>query len=387
MSHAMPSPADLSPETLAVAAGRPRWEQGAPVNPPLTLSSTFVSRGEPGAEAAYARYDNPSHHAAEEVVGLLEGASNPAVIFASGMAAIDAALSLAPDGGRLVMPDHAYNGTLTLAQELAAQGRLRLSLVPIDQTDAVLAALGGDGSPPASLLWIETPTNPLLEIADGARLVEAAHAADCLVAVDNTLATPMGQRPLDWGADLSVHSASKYLGGHSDLIAGAVVARSADHVAALRDFRRVHGATPGAFDAFLLLRGIRTLPLRMERVNASAATLARRLEAHPDVKTVRYPGLEDHPGAAIARTQMRGGGGVISIAVRGGAEGAAAVVARTRCWAPATSLGGVESMLERRRRWPGEFPDVPEDLIRLSVGIENVDDLWRDLERALDAAG
>jgi cystathionine gamma-synthase len=163
-----------------------------------------------------------------------------------------------------------------------------------------------------------------------------------------------------------------------------VVAAAEEYAAALRDFRRVHGATPSAFDAFLLLRGIRTLPLRMERVNASAATLARRLEGHPAVERVRYPCLESHPAAALARTQMSGGGGgVIAIEVRGGAAEADAVAARTRCWVPATSLGGVESMLERRRRWPGEFPDVPENLIRLSVGIENVDDLWQDLDHAL----
>ncbi|MDR2453684.1 MAG: PLP-dependent aspartate aminotransferase family protein [Bifidobacteriaceae bacterium] len=388
MSHALPSPSELSPQTLAVAAGRPRWEQGAPVNTPVTLSSTFISRGQPEpGEASYARYDNPSHHAAEEVLGLLEGGSQPAVLFASGMAAIDAAFSLVPPGGRLVVPTHAYNGTLALAQQLAAQGRVRLSLVPIDQTEAVVAALGGGGgSAPASLLWIETPTNPLLEVADAARLTQAARAVGCLVAADNTLATPLGQRPLDWGADLVVHSASKYLGGHSDLIGGAVAPACDEHLGALRDFRRVHGATPSAFDAFLLLRGLRTLPLRMERVNASAATLARRLESHPAVAKTHYPGLESHPAAALAKSQMTGGaGGVIAIEVRGGAGEADQVAARTRHWAPATSLGGVESMLERRRRWPGEFADVPENLIRLSVGIENVDDLWRDLDHALGA--
>jgi cystathionine gamma-synthase len=301
------------------------------------------------------------------------------------MAAIDAAFSLVPHGGRLVVPTHAYNGTLALAQQLASQGRVRLSLVGIDQTDSVVAALGGGGgSAPASMLWIETPTNPLLEVADAVRLTQAARAVGCLVAADNTLATPLGQQPLGWGADLVIHSASKYLGGHSDLISGAAVAASEEHLAALRDFRRVHGATPSSFDAFLLLRGIRTLALRMERVNASAATLARRLESHHAVEKVRYPGLESHPAWALAKSQMAGGGGgVVAIEVRGGAAEADAVAARTRCWAPATSLGGVESMLERRRRWPGEFADVPENLIRLSVGIENVDDLWRDLDHAL----
>ncbi|MDR2114341.1 MAG: PLP-dependent aspartate aminotransferase family protein [Bifidobacteriaceae bacterium] len=380
---------DLSPATVAVAAGRPDWEQGAPVNPPVTLSSTFISRGtpEPG-EPAYARYDNPSHHAVEEVIGLLEGAPEPAVLFASGMAAIDAAFSVIPPGGRLVLPSHCYHGVLTLAHDLAAQGRIRLSLVAIDQTDAVIAALGGgSGSAPAAMLWIETPTNPLLEVADAAALTEAARAVGCLVAVDNTLATPLGQRPLDWGVDLSVHSASKFMGGHSDLILGAVVTANAEHRTTLKEFRRVHGATPSSLDAFLLLRGLRTLPLRMERVNASAATLARRLDSHPEVKKVYYPGLDSHPAAALARNQMQGGGGgVIAIELRGGKDAADQVAAHTRCWAPATSLGGVESMLERRRRWPGEFSEVPEGLMRLSVGIENVDDLWEDLDQALNRA-
>ncbi|MDR0595009.1 MAG: PLP-dependent aspartate aminotransferase family protein [Bifidobacteriaceae bacterium] len=377
--------ADLSPDTAVVAAGRPDWDQGEPVNPPVLFNSTFISRGVPGeTEASYARYDNPSNHPAEQVIGLLEASQGDGVLFASGMAAIDAAFSLVPPGGRLIVPSHAYNGTLALARQLAAQGRLRLSTLPIDQTDAVVAALaGGDGCAPTAMLWIESPTNPLLEIADGPALVEAAHAVGAIVAVDNTIATPLGQRPLDWGADLVVHSASKYLGGHSDLILGAVVAASADHDTALRDFRRVRGATPSAFDGFLLLRGLRTLALRNARSNASAAILARRLEAHPAVDRAIHPSLTSHPGHAIAKAQMTGFGGIISIELAGGAAAAEALAAQTKAWAPATSLGGVESMLERRRRWPGEFAEVPESLVRLSVGIENVDDLWEDLAQAL----
>ncbi|MDR2372767.1 MAG: PLP-dependent aspartate aminotransferase family protein [Bifidobacteriaceae bacterium] len=386
MAHPRSFFAELSPDTTVVAAGRPDWNQGEPVNPPVLFSSTFISRGVPSeAEPAYARYDNPSNHPAEQVIGLAEAGPNDAVLFASGMAAIDAAFALIPPGGRLVMPAHAYNGTLGLARQLAAQGRVRLSTVPIDQADAVVAALaGGEGCAPAALLWIETPTNPLLEIADGPALVEAAHQVGAIVAVDNTLATPLGQRPLEWGADIVVHSASKCLGGHSDLIMGAVVAVSAEHDTSLRDFRRIHGATPSAFDGFLLLRGLRTLALRTERSNASAATLARRLETHPAVEKVIHPSLASHPGHAIAKAQMSGFGGVVSIELAGGAAAADAVAAQTRSWAPATSLGGVESMLERRRRWPGEFTDVPESLIRLSVGVENVDDLWADLSQALD---
>ncbi|MDR1635567.1 MAG: PLP-dependent transferase [Bifidobacteriaceae bacterium] len=388
MSHARSFYTDLSPDTATVAAGRPEWEQGEPVNPPVLFSSTFISRGVPGeTEASYSRYDNPSNHPTEQVIGILEGGPNDAVLFASGMAAIDAAFSLVPMGGRVVMPSHAYNGTGALARELAAQGRIRLSALPIDRTEEVVGALaGGDGSAPAAMLWIETPTNPLLEIADGPALIKAAHEVGAIVAVDNTLATPLGQRPLDWGADVVVHSASKCLGGHSDLILGAVVAAATDHDTALRDFRRIRGATPSAFDGFLLLRGLRTLALRTERSNASAATLARRLESHAAVETVIHPSLTSHPGHGVAKAQMTGFGCVISIELAGGAQAADVVAAQTKSWAPATSLGGVESMLERRRRWPGEFIDVPESLIRLSVGIENVDDLWADLDQALTRA-
>jgi cystathionine gamma-synthase len=388
MAHTRSFYADLSPDTAVVAAGRPEWEQGEPVNPPVLFSSTFISRDVPGeTEATYARYDNPSNHPTEQVIGLLEGGPNDAVLYASGMAAIDATLSLIPPGGRLVMPSHAYNGTLALARELASQGRIRLSTLAIDQTEAVIASLAGSEScAPAAMLWIETPTNPLLEIADGPALVEAAHAVGAVVAVDNTIATPLGQRPLDWGADIAVHSASKYLGGHSDLILGATVAASSEHGTALRDFRRIHGATPSAFDGFLLLRGLRTLALRVERSNASAAILARRLETHPAVERVVHPSLASHPGHATAKAQMTGFGGIVSIELAGGAKAADAVAAQTKSWAPATSLGGVESMLERRRRWPGEFIDVPENLVRLSVGIENVDDLWEDLSQALSRA-
>ncbi|MDR0366634.1 MAG: PLP-dependent aspartate aminotransferase family protein [Bifidobacteriaceae bacterium] len=389
MPHPHPSFKELSPRTVVVAAGRPEWDQGAPVNPPVILSSTFISRGVPTpGEPSYARYDNPAHHAVEQVIGLLEGADRSGVLFASGMAAIDAALSLIPSGGRLVVPAHAYNGTTTLAQALAQDGRIRLSQVAIDKTEEVVEALkGGAGAAPAAMLWIETPTNPLMEVADGPALIEAAKAVGAIVAVDNTLATPLGQRPLDWGADLVVHSASKFLGGHSDLIMGAVCAASAEHDSALRDFRRIHGATPSGFDAFLLLRGIRTVALRLDRINASAATLARRLDSHPAVDKIHYPGLETDPGYALAKTQMRGGaGGVIAIEVRGGADAADLVAEYTKIWAPATSLGGVESMLERRQRWPGEFAAVPANLVRLSVGIEDVDELWADLDQALTRA-
>ncbi|MCL2803695.1 MAG: PLP-dependent aspartate aminotransferase family protein [Micrococcales bacterium] len=386
MSHNPPNQQALSPETIAVTAGRPSWTQGAPVNPLVVLSSTFISRGDPKPDDLnYARTDSPNYGPVQEAVGLLERSSRPATVFASGMAAIDAALALVPVGGRVVMPNHCYSVARALAKDLAAQDRIRLSLVPIANTKAVKAALaGGDNSSPAAMLYLETPTNPLLEIAEGPALIEAAHEVGALVVADNTLATPLGQRPLEWGADLVVHSMTKYLCGHSDMLMGAVVTDSKDHSRAIRRHRQLRGAVPGAWDCFLAVRGLRTLPLRMQRINESAATLARRLVSHPLVETVRHPSLPQEPGHEVAKAQMQAYGGLISVEVRGGQEAADLVTQHVRLWAPATSLGGVESTLERRARYPGESPDIPQNLLRLSVGIENVDDLWEDLSLALN---
>jgi len=385
MSHNPPNLSALSPDTLAVAVGRPEWDPGAPVNPPVVLSSTFVCRGQPEPDQmTYARADSPSFSAAEELIGLLERGSWPATVFASGMAAIDAAFSLVPVGGRVVMPDHGYSTARTLAKNLAEQGRLRLAVVPIADTNAVVEALaGGQGSAPAALCYIETPTNPMLEVANGPALVEAAHTVGAVVAVDNTLATPLVQRPLEWGADVVIHSMTKYMGGHSDLLMGAVVTKSKDHHQVIRQYRELHGAVPSPFDCFLAVRGMRTLALRMQRINESAATLARRLDSHPVVEKVRHPSLPCDPGHELAKSLMLAFGGVISIDVRGGQDAADQLMEHVRLWAPATSLGGVESTLERRGRYSTESPEIPANLVRLSVGIENVDDLWDDLSAAL----
>ncbi len=383
MTH--PDLAPLSPATVAVTAGRPPRVPGAPVNPPLVLSSTYVSAGTPGpGELFYARNDTETWRALESALAALEQAAQPALAFASGMAAIAAAFSLVPRGGRVVMPAHSYGVALGLAHELVQVGDIRLTLVDIADTAAVgqaVAGSGGDG--PASLLWVESPTNPMLEIADTPALVAAAHAAGTLVVVDNTFATPLVARPLTLGADVVVHAVTKYLAGHSDVVLGAALTSDEALHARLLAHRTVHGAIPGPFEAWLALRGLRTLALRVERSQASAAEIARRLSSHPAVAEVRHPSLPADPGHDRAARLMDGFGSIVGLRPFGGADGADAVVARVRLWLPATSLGGVESSLERRRRFATESPSVPEDLVRLSVGIEDVEDLWRDLDQAL----
>lgn len=369
---------DLSPETVAVVAGRPPREQGEPVNLPLVLTSTYFSRGapEPGAKL-YARWDTETWNPLEGAVAELEGATEPGLLFGSGMAAIAAVLSLVPAGGKVVAPRHSYQGTLGLLDELARAGT-DVVLVDVADTDAVLAVLED-----TDLLWIESPTNPMLEVADVPTLVTAAHAAGALVAVDNTFATPLLQRPLAWGADLIVHSVTKYLSGHSDVILGIVVTSDTELRARLQQHRTLHGSIAGPFEAWLALRGLRTLGLRVERSERSARELAARLAAHPGVVEVRHPSLPGDPGHERASALMSGYGSIIGLRPAGGAAGADAVVERLRLWLPATSLGGVESSVERRRRLASEPHSVPEDFLRLSVGVEDAGDLWRDLDQAL----
>ena len=384
-SPSHPHAADaLSPATLVVSAGRPERTQGAPVNPPVVLSSTFVSQGVPGpGEPLYGRIDAATWHPFEETLGALEGSAHPALVFSSGMAAIAAALSLVPPGGRLVLPRHAYQVTLGYAQDLQQRLGVEVTQVDVDDTDAVVAALSEPRT--ASMLWVETPTNPMLEVADLPALVEAAHAVGALVGVDNTFATPLVQRPLEHGADVVVHSVTKYLAGHTDVVLGAALADDDGLRARLHAYRTLHGAIAGPFEVWLALRGLRTLALRVERAQANAAELARRLSTHPAVAEVRHPSLPTDPGHERAARLMDGFGAIIGLRPHGGPDAADAVVAALRLWVPATSLGGVESTLERRRRFATESRTVPEDLLRMSVGIEDVEDLWRDLAQALDA--
>ncbi len=353
----------LSPATRVVGLGREEVVPGGQVGAPLVLTSTYHADG----EVVYARSGNPTWSAFETALGDLEGGD--ALVLSSGMGAVAAALSLLPHGGLVVAPDAAYNGVVVTLDLREAEGSARVRRVDVADTGAVLAALDG-----ADLLWLESPTNPLLEVADLPGLLAAARERGVLAVVDNTFATPLLQRPLELGADVVVHSVTKYLCGHSDVVLGAVVTPATDagrtyHERMLRH-RTLHGAIAGPMEVWLALRGLRTLALRVERSSANAADLAERLRTHPAVERVRHPGF----------------GGIVSIEVAGGAPAAERVCAATRVWVHSTSLGGVESQLERRRRIPSEPARVPENLVRLSVGIEDVDDLWHDLAQALAEA-
>lgn len=350
-----------------VALGRPERTPGAPLNPPVTFTSTYIADG----PVSYARVDNPSWTPFEEAVGELEGGE--ALVFSSGMAAVNTVLALVPVGGVVVAPAAVYNGVVATLTDAVEDGRLTVRWVDVTDTEQVTAAVQG-----ADLVWLESPTNPLLDVADLAGLTTAAHAAGAIVAVDNTFATPLLQRPLEDGADVVVHSATKYLAGHSDVILGLTVTAGDETGRALHTrlarHRWLGGAIAGPMEAWLALRGLRTLSLRLERACDNAAELARRLADHPRISRVRYPGW----------------GAVVSIEVAGatdGAEEAEALAAGTLIWSNSTSLGGVESQLERRRRQPGEPEAVPVNLVRMSVGVEDVDDLWRDLEQSLTALG
>jgi len=345
----------MRPATRAVHSGRPPRDADEPLNVPITMASTYVA----GGEREYGRYANPSWTAFEDALGALEGGH--CLAFASGLAAVATVLDLVGSEQTVVAPRHAYNGTVMQLADLEARGRVRTVLVDIADTDAVVAACTD-----AALVWIESPTNPAMEVADIAAIAAAAHEAGAQVVVDNTFATPLLQQPLDLGADLVVHSATKYLSGHSDLLMGALVTRDEQLLAVLKSRRDLLGAVPGAFEAWLALRGLRTLSVRVERAQANAAELARRLGEHPAVNEVRYPGF----------------GAMISI-VLPDAGSADALTHGTTLWVHATSLGGVESSLERRRRWQSEPRTIPEGLVRLSVGIEDVEDLWEDLAAAL----
>ena len=352
--------ADLAPASILVSAGRPPRVPGAGLNAQLELSSTYVADG----PVNYARGGNPTWTAFEETLGALERGS--ALVFSSGMAAIAASLSLASEGATIVAPTHAYSGTSVLLDSLEKAGRAVVRRVDISDASAVIAALEG-----ADLLWAESPTNPMLEIADLPRLFDAAHAVGAIALCDNTFATPLIQQPLTMGADVVVHSVTKYLAGHSDVVLGATVTADTERGRglheALAQHRLIHGAIAGPVETWLALRGMRTMHLRVERSSANAADLAARLQEHPAVERVRYPGF----------------GSIIAIEVQGGSERAEAVAAHVTLWTHATSLGGVESLIERRRRHSSEASTVPENLLRLSVGVEDVNDLWRDLDAAL----
>jgi cystathionine gamma-synthase len=322
------------------------------------MASTYGATG----DLEYGRYGNPTWSAFEEVLGALEGGR--CLAFSSGLATVATVLDLVGQGATVVAPRHAYNGSIMQLADLESRGRLTARLVDIADTDAVVKACDD-----AALVWIESPTNPALEVADVRAIADAAHAAGAYVVVDNTFATPLRQRPLTTGADLVVHSATKYLSGHGDAMLGALVTSDDQLYDVLKGRRDLVGAIPGTLEAWLGLRGLRTLHLRVERAESNAMTLRTRLREHPAVAEVRYPGF----------------GGIISIVLGNGPDAADRLVRSTSLWVHATSLGGVESTFERRRRWKSEPATIPEGLVRLSVGVEDVEDLWSDLSSALDS--
>jgi cystathionine gamma-synthase len=367
-------PPEWSAATQAIVAGRPSRVPDGPLNQPVVFASTFHADG----PVAYGRDGNPSWTALEEVIGVLEGGT--AVSFASGLAAVAAVFEQVAIGGAIVLPRDGYPGTRALADS-AVTGRWELRRVDISDTGAVVDACQG-----AALLWVESPTNPKMDVADIPALCHAAHARGLQVAVDNTFMTPLGQRPLDLGADLVVHSVTKMLAGHSDVILGVVVAAPGTALGDdLRRRRSLAGAIPGPMEGYLALRGMRTIPLRFRQAQENAGELALRLTSHREVERVRYPGLADDPWHGRARAQMQGFGNMIAFEVHGGADAADLVANSTRLIVHATSLGGIESSMERRAKWPGE--EASPALLRLSVGCEDIEDLWADLEQALAVAG
>jgi len=364
---------DTNRATWVVASGRIRTP-GAPLN----VAPEFASNYYLPTDRVYSRSDGTATSLAlEEVLGGLDGGT--ALAFSSGMAAAAAVLHRLPTGAHVVIPSDPYHGVEGLIDEGTEQGRWTATRLDPADTGAWV-----DAARTADLLWLESPSNPLIAVADLPAICGAPRKPGGVVAVDSTFATPLNQQPLEYGADVVMHSATKFMGGHSDLLAGVLVTRDPALHEEFHRRRLLYGGTIGAMEAFLTIRGIRTLSLRVERAQANAMELARRLEAHPEVAVVRYPGLESHPTHAVAASFMKGFGALISFDPTGPGERASDVCARLQLIHHATSLGGVESTMERRSVIPGQ-ERIPSSLIRFSVGCEDVEDIWDDLEAALTA--
>ena len=369
-------------ETLSVRVGREVEASTGDVSPAIHLSTTFErdADGEFSRGYSYMRPDNPSRRALEQCIAALEGGAE-ATAYASGSAASMAVFSLLRPGEHVVVPIECYHGTAAQLRDIVGPMGVRCSFVDMTNVDVVRAAL----TEQTRLLWIETPSNPMLNISDVETLAELGHGRGALVCCDNTFATPVWQRPFDLGADLVMHSSTKYFGGHSDVMGGAVVVRDRGGLSdQLRSYQATAGGVPSAFDCWLIRRSLTTLACRVRAQSDSAARLAKFLAKHKRVEHVFYPGLESHPGHTVARKQMQGGfGAMLSFCVRGGRDEAFALAARTQIFIRATSLGGVESLIEHRASVEGPHTVTPQNLLRLSVGLEHVDDLIGDLEQAL----
>ncbi|HEY8698577.1 MAG TPA: PLP-dependent aspartate aminotransferase family protein [Rhizomicrobium sp.] len=382
------TPSDKTGKPATVAAQALGWvdEVTRAVSPPLHLSTTYLRDEDNQYRSGrnYARADNPAFDQPEAVLAALEG-GEAALLLASGMAAATSVFQALKPGDHVVAPKVMYWSLRNWLANFATQWGLKVDFVDMTDLDAVRRAVRRGET---RLVWAETPANPLWHITDLSAVAEVAHAAGARLAVDSTVATPVLTRPLEYGADIVMHSATKYLNGHSDVVAGALVARAKDEFWSRIETNRIQlGGILGSFESWLLLRGMRTLFPRVKAACASAQTIAERLAAHAGVHSVLYPGLSDFPGHAIAARQMQGGfGGMLSVRVKGGEAAAIATAAKVRIWKRATSLGGVESLLEHRASVEGPDTPCPPDLLRLSVGLEDTDDLIADLSQALESA-
>ncbi len=375
-------------ETRAIHAGQDPEEITGSVITPIFQTSTYAQPS-PGEHTGYeySRTDNPTRTALQTALAALEGARH-GFAFSSGMAAEDTILRALGSGDHIVLGNDAYGGTFRLISQVSTRSGIKWSAADLTRPDI----LDQSWNPATQVVWMETPTNPLLTVFDIEALAEVSHRHGAKLVVDNTFATPYLQQPLALGADMVVHSTTKYIGGHSDVVGGFAATNDDDWAADIKFLQNAVGAVPGPFDCFLTLRGLKTLGVRMDRHVANAALIVEMLQGHPAVSAVLYPGLEGHPGAAVAEAQMRAPGGMVSFRLHAGAEAARAVTTRTRLFTLAESLGGIESLIEHpgimtHASAAGSPLEVPDDLVRLSVGIETGHDLVEDLRQALDHIG
>ena len=373
-SKSVPIESNWREDTVAVQSGRPERIAGAPMSRAITLSSTYVH----SANIGYGRDGSETWGVLEKALGDLDGGH--AITFSSGLAAATAITTLIPKGGVVVMPNAAYYGVKQIFGALSEKGLISLRFVDGGNTDEVIKAADG-----AAVVWMESIANPTLVVADIPAITAAAKKVGALSVVDATFATPLRQKPLELGADIVLQSATKFIGGHSDLLLGAVICKSADHAAKISAYRHDFGSVPGSLESFLALRGLRTLAVRLDRSEANAIELAKRLKAHPKVKKVNYPSLEgDSQYEKAKRVLPNGCGAMVSFELDGKPEQVDQLLSGLKLITHATSLGGVESLIERRTRYSVEAEaGVPMTLCRFSVGIENVEDIWTDLEGAI----
>ncbi|HKE92920.1 MAG TPA: aminotransferase class I/II-fold pyridoxal phosphate-dependent enzyme [Povalibacter sp.] len=369
-------------ETLSVRVGRDVESVAGDVAPAIHMSTTFERDvdGQFSRGYSYTRADNPGRRGLEQCIAALEGGKE-ATAFASGSAASLAVFSLLRPGDHVVAPIESYHGTAKQLRDIIGPMGVKYTFVDMKSVDNVRAAL----TPQTRLVWVETPSNPMLNLSDISAITAAAHERGALLCCDNTFATPVCQRPFEFGVDLVMHSSTKYFGGHSDVMGGVVVSREGGSVPErLRDYQGTAGGVPSPFDCWLIRRSLTTLACRVRAQMATAGRIAEFLSRHPHVERTFYPGLPSHPGHALARAQMQGGfGAMLSFCVRGGQAEAFAVAGRLRYFMRATSLGGVESLVEHRASIEGPHTVTPQNLLRLSVGLEHVDDLIGDLDQAL----